>query len=245
MKRRRSMIAAGSALIGALVVAVIASVAIGSTATNSGARQSDALHLTRHRLTDFRARGGPVTSNGVGGLRTSHRVPRALLARFSALRSVKAADATSTDGLPAGLAATYPERHPGLGLDMNSVSSVNVSSNVTVWIVPGSVGTCLIGTTGDGGWTSACERNATVESSGIVYTRGGPVGAGGASPETVVGILPNGITSITATPAAGTPVTAAVSNNAFTLDGGASGFTSLSYRDPSTASMVTVPLVSP
>jgi hypothetical protein len=107
----------------------------------------------------------------------------------------------------------YASRHAAMGLDMSLMTSVNLPNEITVWLVPGSVGTCLAARVGNDDYTSVCGLNqigpAPVATYGLAFTDGLATG------EKLIGVVPDGNPAVTLTTADGGSVSVPVTDNAF------------------------------
>jgi hypothetical protein len=158
--------------------------------------------------------GPDLTSPAPGGSASSP--PRSLTSAFRVLRRTRQA----RDALPtAGTAAmrTAPARHwgvnPGLSRSMGTVGGTRI------WLVPGSIGSCIDGL-GAGG--SACGPNGLIAERGLM---GALVPVNGGAPS-IIGVVPDGA-SVTAINADGSHGPVLRDGNVYSISGdpNLSGFT--------------------
>jgi len=150
--------------------------------------------------------GPDLTSPAPGGPASSQ--PRSLTSSFAVLRRPRQAmDALPAAGVPA--MRTEPSRHwgvnPGLSRFLGAVDGTRI------WLVPGSVGSCLYG---PGGGGSVCGPNGPIAEQGLM-TALVPVNGGAPS---IIGIAPDGAI-VTATNADGSSAPVSRSGNAYSISG--------------------------
>jgi hypothetical protein len=156
--------------------------------------------------------GGPdLTAPSPLGMASS--VPSGLAASFAVLRRPRdpAVDAVPTAGTAGAISVVGGiGQHYGVNLDLSRfVGTVDGSS---VWLIPGSTGSCIY-ISGDGG--GVCGPNDLASSMQGLVQHLVPV-AGGAT--TFIGALPDGA-SVTATNTDGTRAPVSVSGAAFNVSG--------------------------
>jgi hypothetical protein len=134
----------------------------------------------------------------------SHRASAALVRHFSILRHPHIAAAQA---LPSQVAQSLSSNASSrFGLDVAAAQEAQPASNVTLWLVPGSIGDCVVADiVGDPGYTTSCERFAPAADQDVFLLAG---------PE-IVGFVPDGNASVSLTTPASPTVTAPVVNNAY------------------------------
>jgi len=150
--------------------------------------------------------GPDLTSPAPGGPASSP--PSSLTSSFAVLRRPRQA----MDSLPPAEAAamtTEVARHWGVNPDLSRF--VGVVDGTPVWLVPGSIGSCIYGPGGGGG---ACGPNGPIAEQGIQVALV-PVDGGAPS---IIGVVPDGA-SVTATNADGSPAPVLRSGNAYSISG--------------------------
>lgn len=148
--------------------------------------------------------GPDLTSPAPGGPASSP--PSSLTSSFAVLRRPRQA----IDVLPvAEAAATRTEvaRHWGVNADLSRL--VGVVDGTPVWLVPGSIGSCIYG---PGGGGAACGPNGPIAERGILVALV-PVDGGAPS---IIGVVPDGAT-VTARNADGSPAPVSRSGNAYSI----------------------------
>jgi hypothetical protein len=121
------------------------------------------------------------------------------------------------------------------GLELDQTQVVTLSPSLRVWLYPGTQGACMY-------WPDN-EPRAGLVRSGICnpimssIESGDMVGEDTAAPGTgggtVIGLVPDGVTSATVTLSDGTQRTVPVANNVYSAPAGAQGFQSVSLRNAS------------
>jgi len=150
--------------------------------------------------------GPDLTSPAPGG--PAFAPPSSLTSSFAVLRRPRQA----SDSLPpAEAAATRTEvaRHWGVNPDLSRL--MGVVDGMRVWLVPGSIGSCIYGPGGGGG---ACGANGPIAEQGSLVALV-PVNGGAPS---IIGVVPDGAT-VTATNADGSPAPVSRSANAYSISG--------------------------
>jgi hypothetical protein len=147
-----------------------------------------------------------LSTEAAGGVAQS--VPAGLQSSFAALRRAR----QSSDALPQ-TAGTYQEsggigRHYGVNASLSRL--VGSADGMSVWLVPGSTGSCVVVSTGGG----ACGSNESLLSKGLTI---GLVPTDGGSP-IVIGVVPDEA-NVTAEDASGTQRSVSVLGNAYSLSG--------------------------
>lgn len=173
-----------------VVIAIVASTGVGIAVANGATSTLDLEPSTA-------AAGGPVSS-----------IPSELESSFAVLRRPR----QSSDTIPStagseqengGIASHY-------GVNESLSRLVGSADGMSVWLVPGSAGSCIVLSSGGG----ACGSNE------ILLTKGLMVGLVPVSGEstTVVGVVPDG-TSVTATNGKGTRRSIPIVGNTYGLSG--------------------------
>ncbi len=149
--------------------------------------------------------GPDLTSPAPGGPASS--APSSLTSSFAVLRRL----GRTLDVLPpAGVAAmtTAPSRH--WGVNSNLSRFIGTVDGTRIWLVPGSVGSCIYGPGGG----SVCGPNGLIAERGA---DGALVPVNGSAPS-IIGVVPDGA-FVTATNADGSPAPVSRSGNAYAISG--------------------------
>jgi hypothetical protein len=147
-----------------------------------------------------------LTSPAPGGPASSP--PSSLTSSFAVLRAPRRA----TDSLPAAGTAsmtTEPTRH--WGVNPNLSRFIGAVDGTRIWLVPGSIGSCIYG---PGGGGSACGPNGPIVEKGLMLAL---VPVNGSAPS-IIGITPDGA-SVTAKNADGSPAPVSRAGNAYAMSG--------------------------
>ena len=150
--------------------------------------------------------GPDLTSPAPGGPATSP--PSSLTSAFRVLRRARQA----SDALPAaGTAAmsTAPTRHWGVNSGLSRF--MGTVDGTRIWLVPGSIGSCIYGLGGGG---SACGPNGLIAERGLM---GALVPVNGGTPS-IIGVVPDGA-SVTATNADGSRGPVSKAGDVYSISG--------------------------
>lgn len=149
--------------------------------------------------------GGPVS---IGQYQAGQRAPLAAVippaqaAAFAILRRpTNAADALPPSLLPAQFVGVY-------GADAALARHIEgLPAGVDVWVVPGSRSLCLVGNSG-----ASCGPDATMIDHGLAMSSGS---AGNPGAQSIIGLVPDGVGSVTLTLTDGSQRTVAVADNGY------------------------------
>lgn len=211
----------GLAIIGVLLSVAIAS---GST-TRSTARVQHANTTTL---------GYKRASVPAAARRHSARVRanRVLIKNFRVLREARVSSTSSqavvADAL-SGLVALRATR--GANPAQAGETTVGVAQD-PVWLVPGSTGACLVDVEGPQGAGSGCNNTNAVDDGQLWTLDTIPYGTGGAMTKVLLGVAPDGNTSVTVSWAGGGTTVVPVINNFYSVPIGThSGWRSVTLRN--------------
>lgn len=130
-----------------------------------------------------------------------------------------ASAAVTTQSFPSHIAQVMTHTHPGL----DPSAAVFAGGADPTWVVPGTTEVCLIyGPMPEGGYGGVCDTIAAAAHGLAVYTEGA-----GHDP-IVIGLVPNGNTSVQVTNADGSKESVPVANNVYEIVG----------HDPSTVNLM-------
>lgn len=165
-----------------------------------------------------------------------HVASRAIVLHYSVLRVARQANA---EPLPA-VFGHLSSRQRAMGLDMNSARAITLPGRVTIWLIPGSAGTCMAVQSGPNSNTpvgsddntAVCGANSVgssqVANTGLYYVE--PLGG----TERMVGIVPDGNSAVSVTKGDGSSITVPVIDNGFVATTPiARQFNGFSVRSPS------------
>jgi hypothetical protein len=170
--------------------------------------------------------GGQHVAAAHSNPRSRLAIARPLIRRVAALR-----DSPRATGVPQSLAtdfeiiATGPRAKYGIiTADATYVPLGRSAAVQGVWLLPGSHGMCLltaVGTTTNAGGTG-CASTSQVTAGYLMtideaFSR--PDAAGTVQSTTIVGVVPNGVTSVSAVAGDGSTVSAQVNDNTYELQG--------------------------
>lgn len=116
-------------------------------------------------------------------------------------------DALPAAGVPS--MTTEPTRHWGVNPDLSRF--MGAVEGTRIWLVPGSIGSCIYG---PGGGGSACGPNGPIAEKGLMLAL---VPVNGSAPS-IIGVVPDGAT-VTATNANRSPAPVSRSGNAYAISG--------------------------
>jgi hypothetical protein len=151
---------------------------------------------------------------------SSHSTARILRMRFSLLRTPRVA---ADQALPADWATWLDHAGPIFGLNTSDASSAQPAAGVTMWLVPGESGGCII--------VDIAASNTEVGSCGPLESSrlGFSVGALTSAGRAVYGFVPDGNSTVTATLTNGQTIKGSVTDNAYVVEASAgSKFQSIS-----------------
>jgi hypothetical protein len=189
-RRPLTMVLVGVAL---CVVCVLS-----ASASGSGARAS-----VKHRISQRTL----VRDLGILVPARSRVASRQLIRHFGILRR---AAASSADPLPATFAAHLAPEVARLGLDLGMTRMASPAAGVDLWLIPGSDGACVVGQINGSDGGASCGPNRP-NLALIGYSESNP------TDQLVLGFVPDGNPTVTATETDGTTIVATVTDNAFVI----------------------------
>lgn len=160
-----------------------------------------------------------------------HRLGRSLMRGFAVIRRASRTGARAATDSAGAFPGEMPDRVSQWGLAVGDATAITNSLGFDLWVVPGSTGTCFVYTmrsepqvVGAGN----CAPNAMVLTGGLVSGLYSPDG----SEETLIGLVPDGNSSVMVTRTDGSTESVPVSQNVYIVQG-ASGLASVTFRDAS------------
>jgi hypothetical protein len=219
MARNKVMLLGGSLT----ALAVTASVAVASGATSSTpTRHAVPPHLGMKPLGHMHAPGQAAGNASASRAHArSGKIDRALVDKFALLRharsSAQVADASGHgENTISAAIAPLSYLHKSYGADPSRAGETTIGAGQdNVWLVPGSVGACLVDLVGPQGAGSTCNSASAVEAGDLWTLDTIPYGAGGARTKVLIGTAPDGNPSVTIRWAGGGSTVVPVTDNIY------------------------------
>jgi hypothetical protein len=170
------------------------------------------------------------------------KVDPALVERFHVLQRQRRASVSSQVTTAADALVGLADVGQTYGANPSQAAETAIGpGHDEVWLVPGSSGACLVDVEGQQGAGSSCNSSKAVDA-GYLWTLDTiPYGAGGTMTQVLLGVVPDGNTSITVSWTDGSTTVVPVNDNIYSVPiGSHAGWKSLTLRNDA-GPVVTVP----
>jgi hypothetical protein len=138
-----------------------------------------------------------------------HKITPALVRHFAIFRRARRAHPAGDQAQAAGFPGVGPDAVSAYGLDVSAATSVPNSAGLSLWVVPGSGGACLVWSvevsSRIGGSVSSCAPTEMVLAGQLISAS---VGSG----ETVIGLAPDGNSNVSVASQSGSADVAVADN---------------------------------
>lgn len=218
-------------IIGCLAILAIATSVAMASGANSGSPLPKALGH-RHAPGEALSRTGATKS-----LPVRHTINRSLVKHFAVLRRATRPSAwtagASSENIVATAVGYLSALNKSYGADASQAAETTIGpGHVDVWMVPGGTGACLVDLEGPQGAGSTCNGAAAVDAGELWTLDTIPYGASGAMTRVLLGLAPDGNSSVTVSWAGGGSTVVPVSNNVYSVPiGSHAGWTSVSLKN--------------